>query len=354
MKKIALYSLIGLLSVLCQAQVLIGEKPQKRVDKNASLELFSNNKGLLLPRLNTREISQLQTKLSKGGYIVFNNETRELLGWNGQKWINLLGGVYTPVSPNSNDNASNYYSTLQNKNYQGAVLKTELSKIISANYIDNGYGQLYTTYSTTDIDNYYENDGTILDIYSERPQQLDSYNFTYAQSECGNYSKEGDCYNREHIVPQSLFGKRSPMRNDAHFVVPTDGKVNGVRGNLPFGIVKRVNFISSNGSKKGTDENGRTVFEPIDEFKGDVARMIFYFVTRYEKELPSFSSGGILNPSNPAIGIDAVELEILKQWHKKDPVSQRERDRNDALQRRQNNRNPFIDHPEWVSLIWGK
>ena len=134
----------------------------------------------------------------------------------------------------------------------GAQLKTQLSTIITNGHSDMGYSGLWTGYLTTDRDYYYENDGTILDIYSENVAGPDPYTFTPITDQCGNYSNEGDCYNREHIVPQSLFNEASPMKNDIHFVRATDGKVNGMRSNFPFGMVGSATFTSLNGSRLGT------------------------------------------------------------------------------------------------------
>jgi hypothetical protein len=63
---------------------------------------------------------------------------------------------------------------------------------------------------TSDIDKFYENDGSVLDMYSENPAGVDPYNYSItATQRCGNYSNEGDCYNREHIIPQSVFSSAS-------------------------------------------------------------------------------------------------------------------------------------------------
>ncbi|MDR6459572.1 endonuclease I/chitodextrinase [Chryseobacterium vietnamense] len=237
----------------------------------------------------------------------------------------------------------------------GAALKTELSSIITNGHVDKGYSGLWTAYKTTDIDKDYENDGTILDIYSEKPSGADSYNYTPGSDQCGTYSTEGNCYNREHIVPQSLFNQASPMVADIHFIRATDGKVNGMRSNYPFGKVGSASFTSQNGSKLGNSVSSGyagTVFEPIDEFKGDVARMIFYFVTRYQSKLSTFSSGNMLG-SSTFPGLQTWELNVLLAWHNQDPVSQAEIKRNNASYTFQGNRNPFIDNPNYVNLIWG-
>ncbi|MCY0977803.1 endonuclease [Chryseobacterium wangxinyae] len=247
-----------------------------------------------------------------------------------------------------------YYNTATGT---GATLKSQLSAIITNGQTDNGYGGLWTAYQTTDRDYFYENDGSILDIYSEKPGSADPYNFTVATDQCGSsgYTNEGDCYNREHIVPQSLFNEASPMKNDIHFIRATDGKVNGIRSNYPFGVVGNASYTSLNGSKLGTSVTAGyagTVFEPIDAFKGDVARMIFYFVTRYESQLSGFSSGNMLGGS-AFPGLQTWELNQLLAWHAADPVSPEEIARNNASSNFQHNRNPFIDNPNYVAAIWG-
>ncbi|CAA7386993.1 endonuclease [Chryseobacterium fistulae] len=237
----------------------------------------------------------------------------------------------------------------------GADLKTALSNIITNGHQDKGYSGLWTGYKTTDLDKTYENDGSILDIYSEKPNGEDPYQFIPGNNQCGTYSSEGQCYNREHIVPQSLFHENSPMKNDIHFIRATDGKVNGMRSNYPFGKVGSTTFTSQNGSKLGNSASSGyagTVFEPIDEFKGDVARMIFYFVTRYQSKLSSFSSGNMLGGS-AFPGLQNWELNVLLTWHNQDPVSPAEINRNNASYIYQGNRNPFIDNPSYANLIWG-
>lgn len=237
----------------------------------------------------------------------------------------------------------------------GAQLKTALSNIITNGHQDKGYNGLWTAYKTTDIDKNYENDGSILDIYSERPSSVDPYKYTPGNNQCGTYSTEGNCYNREHIVPQSLFSEASPMKSDVHFIRATDGKVNGMRSNYPFGKVGSASFTSLNGSKLGSSSSAGfsgTVFEPIDEFKGDVARMVFYFVTRYQSKLSTFSTGNMLG-SSAFPGLQTWELNVLLAWHNQDPVSQAEINRNNASYTFQGNRNPFIDNPSYVNQIWG-
>lgn len=253
---------------------------------------------------------------------------------------------------------ANYYDSANG--LTGYALKTQLSNIISNGHINRGYDNLYNGYITTDSDYYYENDGTVLDMYSENPNGIDSYNYTHNNNKCGNYSGEGDCYNREHLMPQSWFGGGTP-RSDIHHVVPSDGKVNGQRGNLPLANVGNVNWTSLNGSKRGTCSDtgySGTVFEPIDEFKGDIARIYFYMATRYEDQIGSWensnnSSDAVLDGSSDQVFEDWY-LAVLLQWNAQDPVSQRELDRNQAAYDYQGNANPYIDHPEYIQMIWNQ
>ncbi|MFN3271582.1 MAG: endonuclease [Cloacibacterium caeni] len=236
----------------------------------------------------------------------------------------------------------------------GAALKTKLWEIIKNSHQDKGYDGLWTAYYTTDRDKYYEKDNSLLDMYSEKPTSTDSYNFTLGSNQCGNYNSEGDCYNREHTIPQSSFKDGYPMRSDVHHVLPTDGYVNNKRGTYPYGVVASSSWTSTNGSKLGSSAvNGYsgTVFEPIDEFKGDFARIIFYFATRYENIISNVSFPMFGDSAYP--GISSWSLPMLLQWHTNDPVSEKEIDRNNAAYTYQGNRNPFIDHPEYVALIWG-
>jgi endonuclease I/chitodextrinase len=243
-----------------------------------------------------------------------------------------------------------YYATATGTGY---ALKTQLYDIIKG-HTDQGYAGLYVTYETSDRDYYYENDGTVLDMYSENPNSLDPYNYSIASTQrCGTYSKEGDCYNREHIIPQSVFAENFPMKSDAHSVTPTDGQVNNLRSNFPHGTVATVAVTSLNGSKLGTSGiagYSGSIFEPIDEFKGDIARMYFYFATRYENTVAGYSFPMFNNTADQVF--TPAFLAMLLTWHAQDPVNAREIERNNAIYARQNNRNPFIDRPEFVQKIW--
>ena len=245
---------------------------------------------------------------------------------------------------------SGYYSTATGT---GFTLKTQLYNKVK-NHTDQGYSGLWTTYATSDRDKEYENDNSIIDVYSEKPSATDPYTYIYGSSQCGTYSNEGGCYNREHMIPQSVFNSAAPMVSDAHFIPPTDGKVNGVRSNYPHGTVASATFISLNGSKLGSSAvsgYSGTVFEPINEFKGDIARMYFYFATRYENTVANYIYP-MFNRTSTQVFSNAF-LTMLLNWHNNDPVSAREIARNNAIYLRQGNRNPFIDNPSFVNSIWG-
>ena len=266
---------------------------------------------------------------------------------------------------------SGYYSSADG--LADFALKTELKEIIddvdngdgSSVHVDQGYNALWTAYQNQnsgdlDIYNTFENDNTILDIYSENANSADPYNFTPGNDECGNFQSEGDCYNREHTVPQSFFDSDSPMKNDYHSTFPTDGKVNGFRGTLPYGDVGNASNTTANGSKIGSSSSpGFTgnVFEPIDEFKGDIARALFYFATRYEDQL---NNSNWDDPNNNFLSNDKNQfydqwfIDVLLDWHELDPVDQKEIDRNNNGFLHQGNRNPFVDNPDYALAIWGE
>lgn len=282
-----------------------------------------------------------QTTLASGGEFQYNQTTAF-----------TLGNVTPPIE-------DEYYQAAAGK--YGYELKTALFQIVN-NHTSRGYSAIWDLVKTADIDTYYENDGSILDIYSEKPEGSDGTSFIKVTHQCGQYSKEGDCYNREHSFPKSWFGgKVEPMNSDGHHLFATDGYVNAKRSNWPFGEVANATYTSSNGSKLGTASAGLgyegTVFEPIDEFKGDFARAYFYMATRYENviagwESNSASSDAVLNGTNTTV-FEPWLLNMLKRWHKQDPVSAKEQARNQAVFDFQGNRNPFIDHPEFVQQIWG-
>ncbi|WP_350603380.1 endonuclease [Pseudoalteromonas sp. SMN1298-MNA-CIBAN-0114] len=258
----------------------------------------------------------------------------------------------------TNPTPTGYYVTAQG--LSGYSLKTELYNIIK-DHNAQGYSAIWNFYDSSARDTYFENDNSILDMYSEKPNGSDSYNYAAVSDQCGNYSGEGGCYNREHSFPKSWFGGTiEPMNSDVHHIYATDGYVNSKRSNFPFGEVASASFTSTNGSKLGSAASSLnysgTVFEPIDEFKGDFARAYFYMATRYENVIGTWqtkttSSNAVLNGSSNQVFENWV-VAMLLNWHNSDPVSQMELDRNQAAFEFQGNRNPYIDHPKFVEMIW--
>lgn len=224
----------------------------------------------------------------------------------------------------------------------GQKLINSLSTIISTGYNSVGYDGLKNAYKTTDV-----KPGTnyIWDMYS-------NYNYVAGSAFAGSYKVEGDGYNREHSVPQSWFNEAAPMKSDLFHVYPTDAKVNGIRSNYMFGETNNPTTVTGNGSKLGPSSHklySGTVFEPIDEYKGDFARTYFYMATRYKDKVGGW--GNNFKGSYPYLTDYSVDL--FMSWHLQDPVSQKEIDRNDAVYALQKNRNPYIDHPEYANFIWG-
>ena len=240
-----------------------------------------------------------------------------------------------------------YYDDAQG--LDGEPLRLALHNIID-DHIPQSYSSLYGHFQSTDA----KSDGTVWDMYSDVPGGTPPYiyNFTSAD-QCGNYGGEGDCFNREHSWPKSWFNEGMPMNTDLFHIYPTDGYVNGMRSNHPYGEVESTTWISQNGSQRGNmnsyNHNG-TVFEPIDEYKGDFARTYFYMSTRYYTEDSGWDDNDMVNGSN----LNDWAVDMLMDWHLQDSVSQKELDRNDAVYAIQENRNPFIDNPEWVNCIWGE
>lgn len=228
-----------------------------------------------------------------------------------------------------------YYDSI-NLNQKGDTLVKSLSALITSTHNPKSYDALWDGYRLGDV-----RPGTnyLWDMYS-------NCNYDARNPKQGNYSKEGDAVNREHSVPQSWFSERSPMKSDYYHVVPTDGYVNNRRSNYPFAEVNTVKYTSLNGSKMGTSNSNNisgTVFEPIDEYKGDFARIYFYMCTRYYTQVGSWG-GGVFQGSYPYIKSNYFNLYL--KWAKQDPVSEKEIMRNEGGYKFQGNRNPYVDHPQ--------
>ena len=240
-----------------------------------------------------------------------------------------------------------YYNTAQNKT--GEALLTALYNIIK-NHTKLSYGQVLTFMQKKDLDA----NNHILDMYSTA---------VYGPNDNGSSaSNVGEGWNREHSLPNSWFGGSSSHKayTDLFHLYPTDIYVNNQRSNLPFGECANGTRLSNGDivakGRKGTSTRSGysgTVFEPDDEYKGDFARSYFYMATCYNDEIANWTQGNLGGTSYPVF--TDWTLQMLLEWHRLDPVSQKEIARNEAIysSEYQGNRNPYIDYPELVEYVWG-
>jgi endonuclease I len=249
---------------------------------------------------------------------------------------------------------TNYYSTATTG---GSTLKTELFNIINNHNVQT-YNSLWQHFVNTDA----TFSGKVLDIYSDTPCNEPPYIYTFGddQDTGSGGNSEGDVYNREHSMPRSWFGGEvSPMHTDIYHIYPVDKWVNAVRANYPYAVIESPTWTSMNGSKLGfisVDGYSGSGFEPIDEYKGDLARTYLYMITRYENQIENwtYSTEAMSMLDNKKYpGYKPWVIDMLLEWHESDPVSQKERLRNDAVYSIQGNRNPFVDFPEFVNRVWG-
>jgi endonuclease I len=243
-----------------------------------------------------------------------------------------------------------YYNTCIGNS--GNNLKNKLHTITANNHSAVGYTPgVWDAFETTDV----KPNGKVWDIYGYNFFGAQPYEYSFNNNdECGAYSAEGDCYNREHTWPQSYFNSAYPMYSDLHHVMASDGTVNGIHGNDPYGkVTGTIIKTSLMGAKSGKSNNyaGYTnnVFEPIDSFKGDIARAYFYMATRYQGEDAGWANWEMASGAN----LTADAIKVLLAWHRLDPVSKKEIDRNNAIFALQGNRNPFVDSAVFVECIWG-
>lgn len=274
---------------------------------------------------------------------------------------------------------------LQNTYYTGANDKSgsELFSAVSTiaagvhyTYNKLTYDELWTAYESSDVyPTGHAHAGTIWDMYA---------NCYYSTSDHVSQMK-AECnggYNREHSMPKSWFGGSNNYSStnqgcDLVHLVPTDAYVNSDRSNYAFGEVGTVakQFeISKRGTSKsslsvtestvaGTSVSGlsATVFEPADEYKGDFARIYMYMRARYPSLNLAQADGGQVHfstttsaASDTYYGLKNYSVILLMKWHRQDPVSQKEIDRNNQIEKMQGNRNPFVDYPILAEYLWGK
>lgn len=141
-------------------------------------------------------------------------------------------------------------------------------------------------------------------------------------------------YNCEHVVPQSWFAKREPMKGDLHHLFACEIRCNEFRANIPY-----FDFERDDIDRADCGQADRGKFEPVGG-KGAVARATLYFLLRYPGQI-----------DNNDREYTRDRLKVLLRWHRERPVSLYEKHRNRSIGRKQGNRNPLIDHPEWAERI---
>lgn len=238
----------------------------------------------------------------------------------------------TPTDPPTNGEIpSGYYDDASGKS--GDQLKTALNGIID-NHTTLSYDQVWDALKAVDEDP--NNANNVITVYSQ---------LSLPKSSNGG---DADQWNREHTWAKSHgdFGTSAGPGTDVHHLMPEDVTVNSTRGNLDFdettGSVDQCSGCAVDGDS----------FEPPAVTRGDIARAMFYMAVRYEGTdayVDLEVNDQVGNGSAPYIG----KLSVLKAWHEADPPSEFEINRNDEIYADwQHNRNPFVDHPEWVESIW--
>lgn len=273
-----------------------------------------------------------------------------------------------------------YYASLSGQS--AAALYDAVHATAKKGYSSLSYKGLWTAYGTTDV---YPTDASHPDYIASKAGHIwDMYsdcNFVFRSDQCGNYRGECDCYNREHSIPKSWFGgseNNNTPGTDLFHVVPTDGYVNNVRSNYAFGEVGSATYthdgckfgngkaVSVSKTMLGAGEVSQScgsnvrVFEPADKYKGDFARGYLGALLRWSKDYQAFTSdhgNKIFSGQYTAAGhwgLTEYGIALLLKWHRQDPVSRKEIDRNNGIQASQGNRNPFIDYPYLAEYIWGE
>lgn len=228
-----------------------------------------------------------------------------------------------------------YYSRLDGKS--GEELKTTAFQIINPHSTISSYSDLPQYFMRTDL-------------YPETMQWWDMY------SDIPLYAPSFKGLNREHAFPKSWWGGSTdtPAYIDLNHLYPSEARANQAKSNYPLGVVQTAKFdngITTVGyAVSGQGGGAAQVFEPDDEYKGDFARTYFYMVTCYQNLTWKYT---YMVQNNTYPTLNAWALDLLLKWHREDPVSQKEIERNETIYGIQNNRNPFIDFPDLAEYIWG-
>ena len=296
-----------------------------------------------------------------------------------------LSAFNRPVTPA--DSLPAYYESIDGTS--GKDLMDAIQRVAKIGYRadDFRYDSVWLAFKHTDLrpDNY------IWEIYSD-------CDFVYEKDRTSNTTQTGECkgYNREHAMCQSWFGtaslagkemsssKKNSPGSDIFHIYPTAYGMNSRRGNRPYGEVAVAAYTSFNGTKYGTPKSisvsntvagafveastsmSTNVLEPVDEYKGDIARSYFGTMVKWAGEWTfnkseegraifdaTIDADTHYGPENN-YGLTPYGLALLLKWHRQDPVSLKEVNRNNGIQLTQGNRNPFIDYPYLAEYIWGE
>ncbi|WP_372365830.1 endonuclease I family protein [Candidatus Uabimicrobium sp. HlEnr_7] len=274
------------------------------------------------------------TFVNENSYIVVKDKTEEIIRFEGKNAANqkvFIFGNFVDIRVSAKAKSSYHIDFVYTRaiDYFDVSPRTDLARVygllneelkdelheLVQNHTSLGY-RTARTHLFSEIDN---RNGYVECVYTDLVVQTKSI-------------PDHTIMNTEHTWPKSRGAKSEPAKSDLHHLFPTDSRSNSRRSSYYFGQV--VNIVWQDGeSLLGRDAGGFTVFTPPRNHQGDVARALFYFAIRYRKNIPSF------------------EEKILKQWHRNDPVDQKEIQRNDDISRYQKNRNPFIDDASLVDRI---
>ena len=291
-----------------------------------------------------------------------------------------------PVTPA--EKLPDYYASIDGTS--GKQLLDAIQQVAKIGYRteDFRYDSVWLAYKYTDL----RPDGYIWEIYSDCV-------FEYEKDRTSTTSQTGECkgYNREHVMCQSWFSEydlqgvkmSGSMKNspgsDIFHIYPASYGMNSRHGNRPYGEVLKADYTSANNTKYGTPVStisvantvagpyiegqitlNTNVLEPADEYKGDFARSCFGTMVKWAGEwaFNKNENGCVIfdatidadthyGPENN-YGFTDYGLALMLSWHRQDPVSQKEVDRNNGIQKTQGNRNPFIDYPYLAEFIWGE
>ena len=238
------------------------------------------------------------------------------------------------------DIPAGYYTSIEGKSNQ--ALKDQLEKVINP-HTQLSYGSLWTYFPYTDV---------YPELYGGRKRVWDMY------SNIVNYypytSASG--LNREHCVPKSWWGtlEGQPVYSDLNNLYPSNGVANQAKLNYPLGDVSEATFdngVSKVGYAVAGQGGGSTrVFAPADEYKGAFARTYFYMATCYQSL--NWTNNWMMINTN-YLNLKPWAINLLLEWSRNDPVSEKELNRNEEVYKYQGNRNPFIDYPILIELLWG-